>query len=463
MSKPVEQTGKPECIWCGMKPVRHFGIELFCEEARVGHTYEPVVPSAAPVVTNLPCCNHPCYWHDEGLGCQAEEPCDCEATPHLGHAFTLCTSKCGGRVMGMTLRECMEAEEVPDAVVSPMEFAARQQAQRIYDQAKVDAVVSQPEPFYKPEPGEWIGQRTEVEWKCCGCGLVHLVKFRLAPDGQLETSMTRLASPTPVVSEQAKPTLPVGVSVLVVQGGKVLMGRRKNNTAEGLWSTPGGRVEENEDIYGCAIRETKEETGLELSRENLTFLDFREHFRYGKHYIMFYMKASGFDGEPVNTEPDKCESWEWVTTSEMPESATTEPKEILAMLSSPSLPKAGETDRRKGREWRTGSGCRAGYKALDGSWHAERRSILPKAVAKEECVHCNQIGKVWQHCHRCGAPMCSISCEEWHLEKCNPDADSAAPPLLPAQDGAHILNTFAAGCAETGTQPTTDTGDTDKQ
>ena len=51
-----------------------------------------------------------------------------------------------------------------------------------------------------------------------------------------------------------------GTGCLVVNGdGQILLGRRTDN---GLWSTPGGHVEEGEEFSTAAIRELKEETGL---------------------------------------------------------------------------------------------------------------------------------------------------------------------------------------------------------
>ena len=39
--------------------------------------------------------------------------------------------------------------------------------------------------------GEWIAQRTKMQWQCCDCALVHDVCFRLNNIGNLETKMTR--------------------------------------------------------------------------------------------------------------------------------------------------------------------------------------------------------------------------------------------------------------------------------
>lgn len=47
--------------------------------------------------------------------------------------------------------------------------------------------------------------------------------------------------------------------------GRLLLVRRKNPPAAGLWSVPGGRVEAGEDDSTALAREVAEETGLEVS------------------------------------------------------------------------------------------------------------------------------------------------------------------------------------------------------
>ena len=131
--------------------------------------------------------------------------------------------------------------------------------------------------------------------------------------------------------EDGKPVFPVGVSVLMVHGGNVLLGRRKNNSAAGLYSTPGGRLEHDEDVYKCAIRELKEETGVDAYASDLEIIDVKEHFRYGKHCIMFYVKVTKWTGSIKNTEPEKCERWEWHHLRHVPLDCT-EPDTVLAKL-----------------------------------------------------------------------------------------------------------------------------------
>jgi 8-oxo-dGTP diphosphatase len=52
--------------------------------------------------------------------------------------------------------------------------------------------------------------------------------------------------------------------VVVVEDGRVLMVRRKFEPRAGEWTLPAGFVEYDEHVEACAVRETREETGLQV-------------------------------------------------------------------------------------------------------------------------------------------------------------------------------------------------------
>ena len=60
------------------------------------------------------------------------------------------------------------------------------------------------------------------------------------------------------------------LSVLVAQ-------RMVGKSHAGLWEFPGGKVEEGETAEDAAIRECREELGIELSVEDLKPLSFASH------------------------------------------------------------------------------------------------------------------------------------------------------------------------------------------
>lgn len=74
--------------------------------------------------------------------------------------------------------------------------------------------------------------------------------------------------------------VPAASAVVVDQAGRILLHRRDDND---LWSIPGGAMEVGERIADTAVREVKEETGLEVLPEALVgiYTDPRHVVEYG--------------------------------------------------------------------------------------------------------------------------------------------------------------------------------------
>jgi len=58
----------------------------------------------------------------------------------------------------------------------------------------------------------------------------------------------------------------VGVGVVVVYDGLILLEQREDC---GMWGCPGGRIDSGENITQTAIRETKEETNIDIEVERI--------------------------------------------------------------------------------------------------------------------------------------------------------------------------------------------------
>ncbi|MEM3743987.1 MAG: NUDIX hydrolase, partial [Candidatus Methanomethyliaceae archaeon] len=57
----------------------------------------------------------------------------------------------------------------------------------------------------------------------------------------------------------------VGVGVILIRDRQILLVKRGHEPNKGLWSIPGGLIKLGETAEEAAIREVKEETGLEVS------------------------------------------------------------------------------------------------------------------------------------------------------------------------------------------------------
>jgi 8-oxo-dGTP diphosphatase len=110
----------------------------------------------------------------------------------------------------------------------------------------------------------------------------------------------------------------VGIGVMVIKDGKVLLGKRKESHGQGEYAWPGGHFEYMESFEGCAKREVKEETGLEI--ENVRFLRLMNLKQYApKHYVDIGLSADWKSGQPQVMEPNKVESWAWYDIDNLPE------------------------------------------------------------------------------------------------------------------------------------------------
>ena len=61
----------------------------------------------------------------------------------------------------------------------------------------------------------------------------------------------------------------VGVGAVIIKDGKIALIKRGNEPARGKWTIPGGLVELAESPEQAVIRETKEETGLDVENPDL--------------------------------------------------------------------------------------------------------------------------------------------------------------------------------------------------
>src|SRR3989344_4729351 len=109
----------------------------------------------------------------------------------------------------------------------------------------------------------------------------------------------------------------VGIGVMILKGGKALLGKRIGSHGEGEYAFPGGHLEHMESFEDCARRETLEECGLGITNIRFQFLANLTVWA-PKHYGHIGITADWKSGEPKLLEPEKCEGWGWYDISDPP-------------------------------------------------------------------------------------------------------------------------------------------------
>jgi len=118
------------------------------------------------------------------------------------------------------------------------------------------------------------------------------------------------------------PTQPiVGVGAVIVHDGKLVLVKRGVEPGKGKWSIPGGAVELGEGVRDTAIREAKEECGLDIELvddkpmdaiDNM-IPDEKERLQY--HYILLQFLARP-KGGTLKPTSDVTEA-RWVSIEEV--------------------------------------------------------------------------------------------------------------------------------------------------
>lgn len=89
------------------------------------------------------------------------------------------------------------------------------------------------------------------------------------------------------------------VGVVCLRGDEVLLIRRGTPPRQGEWSLPGGRIEPGETATDAAIRELREETGVEARLTGLLDVVDGIFPTAGRHYVLIDYAAEWLSGEPV--------------------------------------------------------------------------------------------------------------------------------------------------------------------
>jgi ADP-ribose pyrophosphatase len=121
----------------------------------------------------------------------------------------------------------------------------------------------------------------------------------------------------------AVPVPRVGVGVLLADHRRrVLLTLRILPPEAGCWSIVGGKLDYLESLERCAIREAREEVGVDIAIQSL--LCVTEHRLPGEHqhWISPAFLGQILRGRPINCEPEKTQEVRWFPVDDLPPNLT---------------------------------------------------------------------------------------------------------------------------------------------
>ena len=138
-------------------------------------------------------------------------------------------------------------------------------------------------------------------------------------------------------SIKEKKKVGAGFGVMLIRGGKVLLGLRHSDAAkassalhgEGTWTMPGGKMEFGESFEAGGVREVAEETGIMLAEENLEVISLANNIVPDAHFVTIGLLCEKFSGEPKVMEPDEITEWRWFPLDALPTPVFFPSKKVL--------------------------------------------------------------------------------------------------------------------------------------
>lgn len=132
--------------------------------------------------------------------------------------------------------------------------------------------------------------------------------------------------------------------IIVLKDNKVLLQKRAGtNFMCGWYCVPSGHLEKGEGVRGCAVRELKEETGLEVNKDDLEFKSVLSRVSDdGSEYIDLFFLAKNYKGVPKIMEPEKCSELDFFDLNNLPKNTIPYVKNVLEKMK--DGPSFGEID-----------------------------------------------------------------------------------------------------------------------
>ncbi|MEV5962331.1 NUDIX domain-containing protein [Kribbella sp. NPDC051952] len=131
--------------------------------------------------------------------------------------------------------------------------------------------------------------------------------------------------------------------VVLRRGDEVLMMLRANTGyMDGFWAVPAGHVEKGESVLEAAVREVREEVGVEIDPADLVPVT-AMHRTGGNgdpidERVDFFFTTTRWTGDPKLMEPEKAAGLDWFSLDKLPDPVVPHEARVLTALHDAGLP-----------------------------------------------------------------------------------------------------------------------------
>jgi 8-oxo-dGTP diphosphatase len=131
----------------------------------------------------------------------------------------------------------------------------------------------------------------------------------------------------------------VGVGVLLIDDmDRVLLTLRNRPPEAGCWSIVGGKLDFLETLEECAVREAREEVGVEVSIQSLLCVTDHCLPQENQHWVSPAYLARVRTGIAMNCEPEKTTDVQWFALDRLPPNLTITARNAIRAYSRQHLP-----------------------------------------------------------------------------------------------------------------------------
>ena len=110
------------------------------------------------------------------------------------------------------------------------------------------------------------------------------------------------------------------INLIIKKDDKVLLFFRNDgffNYDGGWWVLPAGHIEQGETAKHAAIREAKEEMGIDIAPEDIEFVHITSNLASRTESFDFFFQVSKYTGQIRNCEGDKCADMKYFSFDEI--------------------------------------------------------------------------------------------------------------------------------------------------